>query len=228
MTPILNDDNYAEIATVIDIHEADKKYNLSKLFYYHFIELAEEEEQTTVVYNGNLHLKSLEFGKNSDYVAFNLIVDGDLIVDEDLDLYGGIEGAFLYVTGSIKGRNLLAAGCMYVVVNGNLEIANAIVGCDGSDGGEVSVKGETSATYIIETDYYTMALNAKEGVLYIDDDYCCSEDEEGDSEFDVKRMQTILLPEYVNEEGYLEAWEILRAVRDGKQILKTSLNSTNN
>ena len=110
------------------------------------------------VINGNVVINFSELDTTAQTETRNIVVDGDLTINGDLD--GGYDIAslpqFVYVKGNLKAGNLLLSGWLDVVVEGNAIIENTVLGYEGEPGGRLLVKGDLQATNLLNGGMYTL------------------------------------------------------------------------
>jgi hypothetical protein len=171
------------------------------------------ETQEFRLFKGDLTVSGIESAKDRDWNYYSLIIDGNLTVNGDIDWYEDGMGSFIFVTGNVKVHNLILTKQVEMVVMGNLEVENGIIGKYGSDGGTLTVTGTTKAHMILEEYYFDMHLSKVESKAHIS--YKDSQE----------KVAKLLLPKFFrnSEEGNIVVFEseaIEDALRNGEQILK--------
>lgn len=201
--------------TLLSAEAAEAAYAISRYIDYPFAQFAGEQEQR--LYQGGLTVAgNLESAEGVDWNPYNLIVDGDLVVDGDIDWaeYGG--GCYVLVTGSVRCRNLLLQGCPSFVVLGDVTVANCIQGHHGDDGGVFTVRGATEAKLVLNTLYFTMDLGSPPSGLVCSDPSSInwpvdfSDDEEAAEIFLPDLLDGELVDEHAVRKALLAGREVLR------------------
>ncbi|MEW2632654.1 hypothetical protein AB0903_13600 [Streptomyces sp. NPDC048389] len=203
---------------VITVEEAEQRFRVSADVWYPYADFADEQEIR--LYEGGLHVAGhLEPERDVDWVPYNTIVDGDLIVEGDLDWWDDSGGNLLVVTGSLRARNVILAGCPSVVVRGDLEVTGGICCSYGDDGGILTVCGSTRARLLISMLYFNLVLAEQPQALLVADRYRsnCPVD------FDDGELHAILLPELLDDHGEAGADRIEEALRAGRQVLRAGV-----
>ncbi|MEM9028140.1 MAG: DUF4116 domain-containing protein [Pseudomonadota bacterium] len=105
------------------------------------------------VHDGELHLAGdlrldFEHGWND---SEGLIVDGDLTVDGNIINEAYESGAFLYVTGNVQAKNLVAGGAC-IVIDGQADIEELVYAH--YNDGSLTIKGETTAQLVMVDDHF--------------------------------------------------------------------------
>ncbi|MFD4863433.1 leucine-rich repeat domain-containing protein [Streptomyces atratus] len=203
---------------LISAQEAEERFRVSADVGYPYVDFADEQEIR--LYEGGLHVAGhLEPEGDSDWVPYNTVVDGDLTVDGDLAWWDDSGGNFFLVTGALRARNVLLSGCPNVVVRGDLEVAGGICGSYGEDGGVLVVCGRTRARIIISRSYFGMTFAEQPQALLVADPHYtnCPVD------FTEEELDTVLLPELLDDHGTADAWKIKEALREGRQVLRAGV-----
>ncbi|MBD0841517.1 leucine-rich repeat domain-containing protein [Streptomyces sp. TRM68416] len=203
---------------VITVEEAEKRFRVSDDIGYPYADFADEQEIR--LYEGGLHVAGhLGPEGDDDWVPYNTIVDGDLTVDGDLDWWDHSGGNFLVVTGSLRARNVILAGCPNVAVRGDLEVTGGICCSYGDDGGLLTVCGSTRAQLLVSMLYFNLVLAEQPQALFVSSRYRsnCPVD------FDDDELHTLLLPELLDDHGEADAEEIEQALREGRQVLRAGV-----
>ncbi|MFJ2379201.1 hypothetical protein ACIOZL_42000 [Streptomyces sp. NPDC087769] len=202
---------------LISAQEAEERFRVSADVGYPYAEFADEQEIR--LYEGGLHVAGhLEPEGDSDWVPYNTVVDGDLTVDGDLDWWDDCDGNFFMVTGSLRARNVFLSGCPNVVVRGDLEVTGGICGSYG-DGGWLVVCGRTHARIVISVSYFGMTFAEQPQALLVA--------ENGPSncpvDFTDEELDTVLLPELLDDDGTADEGKIAEALREGRQVLRAGV-----
>ncbi|MFF9573015.1 hypothetical protein [Streptomyces sp. NPDC014685] len=203
---------------VISAQEAEERFRVSADIGYPYADFADEQEIR--LYEGGLHIAGhLEPEQDDDWVPYNTIVDGDLTVGGDLDWWDHSGGNFLVVTGSLRARNVILAGCPDVVVRGNLEATGGVCGSYGDDGGMLTVCGRTRARVVVGMLYFGLTFAEQPQALLVADPYRtnCPVD------FTEEELDTVLLPELLDDDGEADAEKIEEALREGRQVLRAGV-----
>ncbi|MDR2920427.1 MAG: hypothetical protein LBV72_13825 [Tannerella sp.] len=214
---MLNEANIEQYAKTVNTAETDSQYSISDNVNFPFTSFA--GKQATRLIEGDCHIKSLVVSKQ-DWCPFNLIVNGNLTVDEDIDWAEWGSGSFLVVTGNLHVRNLFMSGCPEVVVLGDLIADNGIVGSRGDNGGMLTVLGRTKAQAMLCTTYFGMEFASRPEAFIIADsrDFKFDVDlDETDYDMVAKAIDPVCFPE---EEGIIEEDEFKDLLREGKSVLK--------
>ncbi|MDH6357295.1 ankyrin repeat domain-containing protein [Parabacteroides sp. PF5-9] len=220
---ILNEQTMVEHTTLIIPQEAEDSYNLTKYISYPFMDFIdgseneyEDETQEIRLHRGNLHVASVSSSESRDWNPYCLIVDGNLTVDGDFCWGESGNGCFVYITGNLTARNVLLEGNPEIVVLGNLNAENCIVGAYGDDGGVLHVQKDTTAKLVLAYFYFNMYIGDRPNAITIGDEVDMPE---ADYEFR-STAKEILLPEFWDEEeGYVNGSAVRKAAREGRQIL---------
>ncbi|MFG3497266.1 hypothetical protein [Streptomyces sp. NPDC047928] len=203
---------------VITVEEAEKRFRISDDVWYPYADFADDQEIR--LYEGGLHaVGHLAPEGDDDWVPYNTIVDGDLTVDGDLDWWDHSGGNFLVVTGSLRARNVILAGCPSVVVRGDLEVTGGVCCSYGDDGGILTVCGSTRAQLVISMLYFELVLAEQPQALLVADRHRsnCPIDF-GDDE-----LPALLLPELLDGHGEADARRIEQALREGRQVVRAGV-----
>ncbi|GGO95616.1 leucine-rich repeat domain-containing protein [Wenjunlia tyrosinilytica] len=176
-------------------------------------------EREVRLYRGGLRIAgNLAPEADSHRIPYDVIVDGDLTIDADLDWWDEGSGGFFLVTGNLRARNVLLSGCPNVVVGGDLVVAGRIQGHHGQDRGRLVVKGRTRAQIVVNTLFFTMSFAARpEAVVAADP--CrtsCPVD------FTADELADIVLPELLDK-GQVDEHRISRTLRAGEPILRPGI-----
>ncbi|MDR2920428.1 MAG: WG repeat-containing protein [Tannerella sp.] len=212
---VLDDNTFPKYTELIANKTAEKYYQLTKHISYPFMDFASTEAETNEyddeyqeirIFKGDLHVSGIQSAMKRDWNLFSLIVDGNLIVDGDIDWAEGNNGSFIYVTGNVTAQNVILEGNPQVVILGNLEAENGIMGYYGDDGGQLYVDGETKAPIVVEMYYFIMNFGKPKEGTYID----CDNEEEA---------AQMLLPKFYKDESF-DSRAIANALRNGENILR--------
>jgi hypothetical protein len=101
------------------------------------------EEDTYI--DGNL---LLEYDRKNDWTG--IIVNGNLEVNGCIKNYEGSYGPFLFVTGNLTAKSLIAGGSD-IVVKGNVNLENVMLGYQNN--GKVRVNGDVKAKIVISENH---------------------------------------------------------------------------
>ncbi|MEL5957556.1 hypothetical protein AADR41_22830 [Streptomyces sp. CLV115] len=203
---------------VISAEEAEERFRVSADVGYPYADFADEQEIR--LYEGGLHVAGhLEPEGGSDWVPYNTVVDGDLTVDGDLVWWDDLGSNFFLVTGALRARNVLLSGCPDVVVRGDLEVAGGVCGSYGEDGGVLVVCGRTRARIIISMLYFGMTFAEQPQALLVADPYRTN----SPVDFTEEELDTVLLPELLDDRGTADARKIEEALREGRQVLRAGV-----
>ncbi len=206
---------------IISAEEAEERYEVSDDVEYPYQEFTDEQEIR--LYEGDLHVAG-DFGAESDgdWVPYNTIVDGDLTVDGDVDWWDWSGGNFLLVTGTLRARNVLLRGCPTLVVRGDLLVDNGIQGHHGDDGGFLEVHGATRAKLVVSTLYFNLSFGSQPEALLVADPYrtTCPVDFTDDD------LDTIVLPDLLDEDGRADEYKIEDALQQGREVLRPHARPT--
>ncbi|MGY3684903.1 hypothetical protein [Streptomyces sp. TE33382] len=141
---------------ILEPAEAEARFSVSDHVDYPYQDYGDEQEIRQ--YLGGLRLNG-DFTAETDEDDFcytNVIVDGDLVADGNLEWSDEGYGSFLLVTGDLRVRNLILRGNPTVVVRGNLAVEGTVLGRLGDDGGYLAVLGETEARTIVLLDDFRL------------------------------------------------------------------------
>ncbi|MER5986732.1 leucine-rich repeat domain-containing protein [Streptomyces sp. NPDC001787] len=203
---------------LISAREAEERFRVSADVDYPYMDFADEQEIR--LYEGGLRVVGhLEPEGDSDWVPYNTVVDGDLTVDGDLAWRDDSGGNFLMVTGGLRARNVFLSGCPDVVVRGDLEVAGGICGSYGEDGGVLLVGGRTHARTIISMSYFGVTFAEQPQALLVADP--CRTNRPVD--FTDEELDTVLLPELLDDHGTADARKIKEALSEGRQVLRAGV-----
>ncbi|MFD0559882.1 leucine rich repeat (LRR) protein [Stackebrandtia endophytica] len=199
---------------VIAAAEAEERFSVSAEVNYPYQKFTDEQEIR--LHQGDLRITGdFESESDVDWLGYNTIVDGDLVVDGNVDWhdYGG--GNFLLVTGNVTARNVILQGCPNMVVRGDLNVANAIFGFYGEDGGELIVDGKTTASLVVATYYFGMTFASRPDALIIADTHRidCAVD------FDDAEVNRVLRPEFLDDDA-IETGEFATALKENRRVLR--------
>lgn len=205
----LNDETIPQMMQLITAIDAEKKYKLTKQIGYPFLDFADGDEgefQEIRFYKGDLTVDGIESTMERDWNYFSLIIDGNLTVTGDIDWSEFNNGSFIFVTGNVKVRNVILKGNVEMVVLGDLDAQNGILGNEGEDGGRLTVKGTTRSPIVLVMYYFIMDFAKLETEAYVD-----FEDEEDAAE--------LLMAKFYEDETFDDS-AIEDAFRAGKKILR--------
>ncbi|WP_055529336.1 hypothetical protein [Streptomyces graminilatus] len=200
---------------VITADEAEARFAAAADLQYPYQEFTDEQEIR--LYEGGLHVVgNLEREGDDDWAPCNVIVDGDLTVDGDIEWWDSAGGNFLLVTGDVRVRNVLLSGCPDVVVRGDLTATGSVQGHHGDDGGFLTVKGLLRADLVIGTLYFNLDLGRPPEALLIADQYrtTCPVD------FTDEELDDLVLPELLDKDERADEHEIADALRAGRPVLR--------
>ncbi|MDF5755311.1 hypothetical protein [Spongiactinospora sp. TRM90649] len=202
---------------VITAEEAEELFSVSDDVAHPYEDFADEQEIR--LYEGGLRVAGdLESVTDDDWVPYNVIVDGDLTVAGDLSWWDGASGNFLLVTGDVRARNVILAGCPDVVVRGDLVVSGGVQGSYGDDGGALTVRGRTQAQIIINTLYFNMSFGSQpEAVLAANpSSTSCPVD------FTDDELADVVLPEFLDGD-YVDTRKTGKALCAGRPILRAGV-----
>ncbi|KUN84155.1 polymer-forming cytoskeletal protein [Streptomyces griseoruber] len=206
---------------VITADEAEARFDAGADLVYPYEDFADEQEIR--LYEGPLHVVgNLEREGDGDWSPCNVIVDGDLTVDGDLEWWDSAGGTFLLVTGNVRARNVLLSGCPDVVVRGDLTVTGGVQGHHGDDGGFLTVKGLVRAQVVISTLYFNLDFARRPDALLIADTYrtTCPVDLTPDE------LDDIVLPELLDRDDRADEHKIGEALRAGRPVLRPGVRAT--
>jgi hypothetical protein len=202
---------------VIAPGEAEAAFRVSESVRYPFAEFADQQEIR--LYRGGRRVDGdLRGEPATDWSPYNLIVDGDLVIDGDLDWwdYGG--GNFLLVTGDLTAQSVILQGCPTVVVRGDLTATHGIQGHHGDDGGYLKVGGQVTAPIIVSTLYFNVEFAHPPRATLVADPYRCNVP----VDFDDDELSSYVRPELLDEDGSADERKMAQALRAGHAILRPS------
>ena len=205
----LNDETIPQLMELIDPKEAEERYKLSEYIAYPFAEFADEEDEVQEIrlFKGDLHVENTEPTMDRGWNRYNLIIDGNLTVDNDFFWAEDGNGCFILVTGNVKAYCATIKGNADVVILGDLEVEHDVITNYGEDGGALVVRGAVKAPVFFEGFNFWVAVEKKDIGTYIS----INEMDSGDK----------LLPEFLDDSrGSIRSGAIEEAVRKGEQVLK--------
>jgi len=206
---------------LIGVDEAEARFDAASDLQYPYQEFADEQEIR--LYEGGLHVAgNLEREGDGDWSPCNVIVDGDLTVDGDLEWWDSAGGNFLLVTGNVRVRNVLLSGCPDVVVRGDLTATGSVQGHHGDDGGRLTVKGLVRAQTVISTLYFCLDFARQPEALVVGDPYrtTCRVD------FTTDELDDIVLPELLDSYDQADEQKISEALRAELPVLRPDVHRT--
>ncbi|MEW2632655.1 tetratricopeptide repeat protein [Streptomyces sp. NPDC048389] len=215
---------------VIGVQEAEERFQISADVAYPYAEFA--DDQDIRLYDGDLHIAgSLAPEPEQDWVLYNMVVDGDLTVDGDLDWFSRIEGTFLLVAGNLRVRHAILDGRPDVVVRGNLESNGVVHGSDEdhddccsdlADSGKLTVRGSTRARLVVVTSPFRMGFGARPQVLIAG----AAERVNHPPDLDEGGLSGILLPGLLGEDGRPDPVKVQDALRTDRPVLRADADLT--
>ncbi|GAA0377476.1 polymer-forming cytoskeletal protein [Bacillus horti] len=127
------------------------------------------ERMRVFVHRGDLKVDKLEFDTNHfiDPVADMLIIDGNLVIEGDLDveqLDVGTPG-YLCVRGNLTARDLFLTSQFEVIVWGDIHIQDIVLAGEFA-GGQLRCKGDLKASIFVIEEYIIYCGGRLEGTLY--------------------------------------------------------------
>ncbi|WP_105967929.1 hypothetical protein [Streptomyces geranii] len=206
---------------LITVAEAESRFAAGSDLQYPYEEFADEQEIR--LYEGGLHVAgNLERAGDGDWSPCNVIVDGDLTVDGDIEWWDSAGGNFLLVTGDVRVRNVLLSGCPDVVFRGDLTATGSVQGHHGDDGGSLTVKGLVRAQAVISTLYFCLDFARQPEALVVGDRYrtTCQVD------FTTDELDDIVLPELLDGDDRADEQKIGEALRAGLPVLRSGIRGT--
>ncbi|WP_030194188.1 hypothetical protein [Streptomyces sp. NRRL S-87] len=122
------------------------------------------------LHRGNLSvLGDLAPDPASAALPYDVVVDGDLTVEGDVDWWDEAGSGLFLVTGDLRARNLLLSGRPRFVVAGDLAVSGRVQGHHGDDAGRLVVGGRTQAQLVVNTGGFTMVFGSRpEAVIAAD------------------------------------------------------------
>lgn len=146
---------------IITAQEADTKFSLTKTKKVFDLEVA--EEFGIKYFKGNIRLKDLDLDPKYEENNQSLIIDGNLFVEENISNLEIDYGLFLYVTGNVTAKNIVAGGSV-IQIDGNAEVKNTIFVY--YNHGRLTIKGTATAKNIISREHATYLKNVKASIYY--------------------------------------------------------------
>ena len=201
----------------IAANEADEQFGISEDVNFPFVDFS--KNQKTFIIKGDVTVDSIAVTKQ-DWSPFNLIIDGNLTVLDTIDWNEWGNGSFLHVTGDITAKNLFLAGCPEVIVQGNLNVENGIVGSQGDNGGALMVFGKASSQLIYCTTYFNMEFPDRPEAFIIADenDFMFDVDlDESDYESVTEKIVAECQPD---DEGEIDVYVVKDFLAEGKSIFR--------
>lgn len=203
---------------VVSAEEIENAYAIASDVDFPFADFGDEQEQR--LYRGGLHVAG-DFSSEDgvDWTPYNVVVDGDLVVDGTIDWSDYGSGCFVLVTGNVRCKNLLLQGCPTIVVRGDLVVENGIQGHHGDDGGYLKVHGKTKAKLIVNTLYFNMELGTPPDALV------CSDEHRIDCpvDFSDEELAEIFLPEVLDDDSGIDERAVSDALREGREVLRPGI-----
>jgi hypothetical protein len=120
------------------------------------------------------------------------------------------------VTGNLQCRNLFMGGCPQIVVKSNLTVGNGIIGRDGDNGGVLTVDGNTTAKIVYCTTYFNMKFKSRPKAVMIGD----TQYFKYKPDYNLDDAPDMVLPEYCDDENYLDPDKIKEAFIAGENIMR--------
>ncbi|GIJ67256.1 leucine-rich repeat domain-containing protein [Virgisporangium ochraceum] len=202
--------------SVISAAEAEERFAVSADIWYPYTDFADEQEIR--LYEGGLHVPGgVMSHPHTDWSPYNVIVDGDLVTDGDVDLYEDGSGHFLVVTGDLRARSVVMAGCPNVVVRGDLTATGGVLGRRGDDGGLLVVAGHTRAPVVLNLLYFNMEFGRPpEAVVCGDPDRMGGQVDFEDDE----DLAAAAWPYVVGADGTLDDERVAAALTGGRPVLR--------
>lgn len=202
---------------IISVEAAEERFDVSRDVEYPFADF--NDEQPIRLYPGGLRIEGdfePELPEPADWIPYNVIIDGDLVVDGNVAWWDYGSGNFVLVTGSVRARNVLLEGCTTFVVRGDLTADNGIQGHHGDDGGFLDVHGATRAKIVVNTLYFNMSFGPAPQAVVIGDEYRtdCPLD------FDDEEVHDLVEPDLLDEDGRADEHLIEKALKAGRPILR--------
>lgn len=201
---------------VITADEAEERFSVSDAIWYPYQEFTDEQEIR--LYEGGLRTSDgVKSFPDADWSPFNVIVDGDLVTDGDVELFDYSGGHFLVVTGDLRARNVLLMGCPNVVVRGDLIVTGGVLGRQGEDGGVLVVHGHTRAPVVMNLLYFNMEFGQPPEAVVCGDRHrmnCPVDFENGDD------LTAAARPEVVGADGDVDDGLVEEALADGRPVLR--------
>jgi hypothetical protein len=189
---------------VISADEAEARFDAATDLRYPYQDFADEQEIR--LYEGGLRVEgNFEREGDEEWSPYNVIVDGDLTVDGDLEWWDSLSGNFLLVTGDVRARNVLLAGSPDVVVRGDLTVSGGVQGHHGDDGGCLTVKGLVRAEVVISTLHFQLDLARPAEAPVIDT---------------TGELTRMVLPELLGRDDEADVYRISDALRAGRPVLR--------
>lgn len=175
------------------------------------------------LYQGENIVFPKDYSLNDCEQEFNLVIDGNLIVERNLDLYAEDEGNFMLVTGNLQTKSIDLNGCTTLEVRGNVLATNGLVTMYGDNGGYLIIKGNLETKFILDGYYFNTQIDGDIDGIAID----YSSNEGIDSpDFEEDTITEILVPKLFDKEGELDTGKLSKFLREGKQILITDVPQT--
>ncbi|MBD0841516.1 hypothetical protein [Streptomyces sp. TRM68416] len=215
---------------VIGVQEAEERFQVSADVAHSYAEFADDQEIR--LYEGGLRITgNLAPEPEQDWVLYNIVVDGDLVLHGDLDWFSRTEGSFLLVTGNLRARHVILDGRPDVVVRGKLE-ANGVVhgwdedhdGCcsDLADSGKLTVRGATRAALIVVTSQFRMDFGARPQALIAGAPECVNPT----ADLDEEGLTGLLEPELLYEDGRPDPAKVADALRTDRPVVRFGVDLT--
>jgi Leucine-rich repeat (LRR) protein/predicted DNA-binding WGR domain protein len=175
------------------------------------------------LYQGETILFSKDYALDDCVQAFNLVIDGNLIVEGNLNLYAESGGNFMLVTGNLQAKSIKMNGCTTLEVRGNVLATNGLVTMYGDDGGYLTIKGNLETKFILDGYYFNTEIYGDIDGVAID---FSSNGGINSPDFDEDTITEILVPNLFDKGGKLDTKKLTTFLREGKQILITDVPQT--
>ncbi len=210
---------------VISAPEVERRFAVAKDIRIPYMESDWASYQEQRIYQGPLQLEGgfEPDGEPADQQPFNIIIDGDLTLDGDLYWHDYEGGSFILVTGNLKCRNLFLCGMPALVVRGDLEVENGILLRDGDDGGQLTVRGEAKARFMLNAYYFKLEFSQQVNAFHLG----CQADTTGaDVNIEITYeddVLEILRPEHLADDGSLSWPSLQNLMSKGTPIFRDAV-----
>lgn len=180
-----------------------------------------DREQQIRLYEQSLHLVGdldMVDWTGGGY-PYNVVVDGDLTVDGDVNYFCDEGPGFLHlVTGTLRARNLFLNGFPNVVVRGDLIVTHGVLGCYGEDGGLLKVAGTVQAQTVVKSWYFNTSFASPPRAVVVADRSVAG----GPTDHVEDLAASALLPDLLDSDGDVDTERVQQALRHGRPILRSA------
>ncbi|MFE7046453.1 leucine-rich repeat domain-containing protein [Streptomyces atratus] len=197
---------------IIPDDEAQECFSLHDRHMYECGDVCEEYEIETLLYEDGLSITGdLRTGDGSDLWRYNVIIDGDLNVDGELQWADGDHPNLLLITGSLRTRSVTVSFGTNLIVRGDLIATYAVQHPDGIGEEGLIIVGGTTYTPV-DIGPYTLVVDGgqpEEATFDYDDDLS-----------EVLAPEVLIPHERPYRNGKADRDKIYEAALNGRPILR--------